>query len=58
MYAYKADPLTGQILPILSDKDNHVIDALRYACEGARRVSSQKPGGTIRLVPTVTPMSR
>jgi phage terminase large subunit len=58
MYSYKADPLTGQILPILSDKDNHVIDALRYACEGARRVSSQKPGGTIRLVPTVTPMSR
>jgi len=58
MYSYKADRLTGQILPILSDKDNHVIDALRYACEGARRVSSQKPGGTIRLVPTVTPMSR
>jgi phage terminase large subunit len=58
MYSYKADPLTGQILPILSDKDNHVIDALRYACEGARRVNSQKPGGTIRLVPTVTPMSR
>ena len=58
MYSYKADPLTGQILPILSDKDNHVIDALRYACEGARRINSQKPGGTIRLVPTVTPMSR
>ena len=58
MYSYKADPLTGQILPILSDKDNHVIDALRYACEGARRVNSQKPGGTIRLLPTVTPMSR
>jgi len=23
-------------LPLLADKDNHVIDALRYACEGAR----------------------
>ena len=41
LYSYKTDPLTGQVLPILSDKDNHVIDALRYACEGARR--AQKP---------------
>lgn len=33
-YAYKTDPKTGVILPILSDKKNHVIDALRYAVEG------------------------
>ncbi len=38
MYSYKADPLTGTILPILEDKNNHVIDALRYACEGIRHV--------------------
>jgi phage terminase large subunit len=37
LYRYKSDPLTDQVLPILEDKDNHVIDALRYACEGARR---------------------
>ena len=37
LYSYKTDPLTGQVLPILEDKHNHVIDALRYACEGARR---------------------
>lgn len=37
LYKYKEDALTGQILPVLEDKDNHVIDALRYACEGARR---------------------
>ena len=37
MYSYKMDDLTGAVLPVLSDKDNHVIDALRYACEGARR---------------------
>jgi phage terminase large subunit len=37
LYSYKTDPLTGQVMPILEDKDNHVIDALRYACEGARR---------------------
>lgn len=39
LYSYKVDPLTGQVLPILQDRDNHVIDALRYACEGARRAS-------------------
>jgi phage terminase large subunit len=37
LYSYKVDPLTGKVLPILADKDNHIIDALRYACEGARR---------------------
>ncbi len=39
MYAYKVDDLTGNVLPVLSDKDNHVIDSLRYACEGARRAT-------------------
>jgi phage terminase large subunit len=35
-YAYKVDPKTEEVLPVLEDKDNHVIDALRYALEGAR----------------------
>jgi phage terminase large subunit len=35
-YAYKTDKLTGEILPVLDDKHNHVIDALRYAVEGIR----------------------
>lgn len=39
-YAYKKDPKTGKPIPILNDKDNHVIDALRYACEGARRAAN------------------
>jgi phage terminase large subunit len=43
LYCYKTDPLTNLVTPILQDKDNHVIDALRYACEGARRVAAQKP---------------
>lgn len=42
LYKYKEDPLTGEILPILEDKHNHVIDALRYACEGARRAVKKK----------------
>ena len=36
-YSYKSDALTGKVLPILDDRNNHVIDALRYACEGVRR---------------------
>lgn len=40
LYKYKTDPLTGLVLPVLEDKDNHVIDALRYACEGARRANA------------------
>lgn len=43
LYKYKEDQLTGQIMPMLEDKDNHVIDALRYACEGARRAVKKKP---------------
>lgn len=43
LYKYKTDPLTGKVLPMLDDKDNHVIDALRYACEGARRAMKAKP---------------
>ena len=37
-YSYKTDPLTGIVMPVLEDKNNHVIDSLRYACEGARRI--------------------
>lgn len=37
-YSYKTDKLTGEVLPILEDKHNHVIDALRYALENTRRV--------------------
>jgi len=43
MYRYKSDPLTGRVLPVLEDKSNHLIDALRYACEGVRRAANVKP---------------
>lgn len=42
LYSYKTDPLTGMVLPYLEDKFNHVIDALRYACEGIRSVKEKK----------------
>lgn len=38
-YAYKVDKKTGEILPVLEDKKNHVIDALRYSLESTRRSS-------------------
>jgi phage terminase large subunit len=41
LYSYKVDKLTDEVLPVLEDKENHVIDALRYALEGARRSISQ-----------------
>lgn len=37
LYAYKVDPHTEEILPFLDDKNNHTIDALRYALEELRR---------------------
>ena len=43
LYSYKTDPLTNRVLPVLEDKKNHVIDALRYACEGVRRAVASKP---------------
>lgn len=36
-YSYKTDPRTDEILPVIEDKNNHAIDALRYAVEGLHR---------------------
>ena len=57
LYSYKTDRDTGSILPMLEDKENHVIDALRYACEGARRAGRQEKPKP-RLVPVSMPMAR
>ncbi|MEL7190214.1 MAG: PBSX family phage terminase large subunit [Pseudomonadota bacterium] len=40
-YSWKTDRQSGEILNQLSDKHNHVIDALRYAVEGAHRASNR-----------------
>lgn len=44
-YAYRTDRLTGQVLGRLEDRRNHTIDALRYACEGARRAGVGRDAG-------------
>lgn len=40
LYSWKTDRLTGQILPVLADKDNHTIDAARYLTEALRRAKA------------------
>lgn len=52
LYSYKTDKLTGQVLPVLEDKDNHMIDALRYAVEGARRALKERPALINVTIPT------
>lgn len=37
LYSFKTDEKTGEVIPVLEDKENHTIDALRYALEGLRR---------------------
>jgi len=56
-YSYKVDELTGDVLPMLADKDNHVIDALRYACEGVRRINATRPV-MVKPIPTVNYWNR
>lgn len=52
-YAYKTDPATNAVLPILEDKHNHLVDALRYALEGVRRIQQQKPPKVV-ILPTAS----
>lgn len=53
MYSYKVDSKTMQVMPVLADRDNHVIDALRYACEGARRAERAVPRTTVVSIPSI-----
>ena len=41
-YSYKRDRTTGEVLPVIEDKHNHCIDALRYALEHRRRSSKTR----------------
>jgi phage terminase large subunit len=59
LYAYKIDEHTGDILPVLEDKNNHTIDALRYALEELRRTgykptAQQPPKRRERYSPRVS----
>lgn len=52
-YSYKVDSLTGQVTAILADKDNHCVDAIRYAVEGARRALNAAPQTFTVSIPTL-----
>ncbi len=49
-YSYKEDKLTDEVLAVLADRDNHVIDAARYALENIRRACR----GRIGIIPPET----
>ena len=51
-YSFIEDKLSGLITNRLKDKDNHVIDALRYACEAVRKTQKKKKEKIV-VVPTV-----
>lgn len=53
LYSYKTDPMTGLVMPLFQDKNNHCIDALRYACEGARRALKANPAPRPAIVPPI-----
>ena len=52
-YAYKTDPATNAVLPVLEDKHNHLVDALRYALEGVRRIQQPKAPKVV-ILPTAS----
>lgn len=46
-YSYRVDRLTGDILPVIVDANNHYIDSIRYAMEDVKRGHLLKDVGKI-----------
>lgn len=53
-YCYKIDKDTLLITNVLEDKKNHVIDALRYACEGLRKYDEVKKPVNVVVKPQLS----
>ncbi|MFT9442310.1 MAG: phage terminase large subunit [Acetobacter papayae] len=52
-YAYRVDPGTEDVLPVVEDANNHWMDALRYALDGLihnRRTLPRFTAGTVRQI--------
>lgn len=45
-YSYKIDRLSGDVLPVIVDKYNHYIDAIRYALEKVM-IAKESPAGIL-----------
>lgn len=43
LWSYKTDKLSGDVLPVLLDKNNHIWDAVRYGIEPIIRAGKPKP---------------
>lgn len=56
-YSYKVDKDTLKVLPVLEDRDNHIIDALRYSHEGLRRAEKQSSTKKAHPIPVNNPYS-
>jgi phage terminase large subunit len=52
-YSWKTDTLSGEILPVLEDANNHVIDALRYSLEGRRLIPQR-----VKITPEAMAMAK
>ena len=52
LYSFKVDSLTGLVTAVLEDKNNHCIDAVRYAVEGARRALKVVPDAGVYAIPS------
>lgn len=57
LYSWKTDKQTGEVLPVLEDKKNHVIDALRYALEATRKAAPKLDAATFVPPMPVGPQS-
>ena len=47
-YKYKVDNTSGDVTGVPVDAHNHVIDALRYACESARKLKKTEKAAPIK----------
>lgn len=55
LYSYKQDPITNEVLPIIVDKNNHLMDCMRYALSERTKTQRAK---IVTAGPTTVPNKR
>lgn len=55
LWSYKVDKLTGDVLPVLVDRNNHIMDALRYALEPIIKAKAHEYDYTPAVQPSRAP---
>jgi phage terminase large subunit len=51
LYSRKIDPLTQKVLPVLEDKHNHCIDAMRHLVDPVRRMGNARRESEVVVIP-------